>query len=92
MGIVLFVAETVPNFGPLLGLIGGSTVSLTSLVFPCLFYIYLEAGTNAHQERLAEKLQEKQEYFIVKRPDSYLPPINNKTTKLNINEYASLKE
>jgi hypothetical protein len=40
---VVAVAETVPTFGPLLQLIGGSTLTLTSICFPCLFYLYLSA-------------------------------------------------
>jgi vesicular inhibitory amino acid transporter len=38
---VLFIAQSVPNFGPILSFIGGSCVSLLSFVFPCLFYIML---------------------------------------------------
>ncbi|KAE9414562.1 hypothetical protein Angca_002823, partial [Angiostrongylus cantonensis] len=38
---VVFVAETVPNFGPLLDLFGGSTLTLTSVILPCVFYVYL---------------------------------------------------
>ncbi|VDM57812.1 unnamed protein product [Angiostrongylus costaricensis] len=41
MLVVVFVAETVPNFGPLLDLFGGSTLTLTSVILPCLFYLYL---------------------------------------------------
>ncbi|KIH42591.1 hypothetical protein ANCDUO_27424 [Ancylostoma duodenale] len=40
---VVFVAETIPNFGPLLDLFGGSTLTLTSVILPCLFYLYLNA-------------------------------------------------
>ncbi|TKR87055.1 hypothetical protein L596_011525 [Steinernema carpocapsae] len=39
MVAVVFVAESLPTFGPLLNLMGGSTVTLTSIVFPCLFYM-----------------------------------------------------
>lgn len=38
---VLFVAQTIPNFGPILSFIGGSTVSLTSFILPCVFYFLL---------------------------------------------------
>lgn len=38
---VLFVAQSIPNFGPILSFIGGSTVSLTSFILPCLFYFLL---------------------------------------------------
>ncbi|CAJ0590942.1 unnamed protein product [Cylicocyclus nassatus] len=47
MVAVVFVAESIPNFGPLLDLFGGSTLTLTSVILPCLFYLYL----NARQER-----------------------------------------
>ncbi|KAK6013993.1 hypothetical protein OSTOST_20662 [Ostertagia ostertagi] len=40
---VAFVAESIPNFGPLLDLFGGSTLTLTSVILPCLFYLYLNA-------------------------------------------------
>ena len=38
---VLFVAETVPHFGPILSLIGGSTNTLLSIVIPCVCYLKL---------------------------------------------------
>lgn len=41
---VVFAAESVPTFGPLLDLIGASTITLTSLIFPCIFYLQLRAG------------------------------------------------
>ncbi|CAJ0579044.1 unnamed protein product, partial [Mesorhabditis spiculigera] len=41
---VVIVAETIPTFGPLLDLVGGSTLTLTSIVFPCVFYLWLAAG------------------------------------------------
>ncbi|PAV65517.1 hypothetical protein WR25_04139 [Diploscapter pachys] len=40
---IAFAAESVPNFGPLLDLVGGSTLTLTSVIFPCLFYLFLTA-------------------------------------------------
>ncbi|KAK5964634.1 Vacuolar amino acid transporter 4 [Trichostrongylus colubriformis] len=43
MMAVAFVAESIPNFGPLLDLFGGSTLTLTSVILPCLFYLYLNA-------------------------------------------------
>lgn len=33
-----------------LDLIGGSTVTLTSIVFPCLFYLFLAAGEKKSKE------------------------------------------
>jgi hypothetical protein len=41
MVAVIFVAESVPNFGPVLNLMGASTVTLTCIVFPCIFYLFL---------------------------------------------------
>lgn len=67
MAIVVFVAESLPTFGnsfmsstpnqsmyfsgPLLDIIGGSTLSLTSIVFPCLFYLYLAANDKKSDEK-----------------------------------------
>ena len=50
---VVFVAESVPTFGPLLDLMGGSTLTLTSVVLPALFYIYLVAGDKKAAEKSA---------------------------------------
>ncbi|XP_071842936.1 uncharacterized protein [Apostichopus japonicus] len=41
MGLILFVAETIPQFGAILSLVGGSTVTLLTFVFPSLFYLKL---------------------------------------------------
>lgn len=38
---VLFVAQSIPNFGPILSFIGGSTVSLSSFILPCIFYVLI---------------------------------------------------
>uniref|UniRef100_A0A8R1TIX4 Aa_trans domain-containing protein n=1 Tax=Onchocerca volvulus TaxID=6282 RepID=A0A8R1TIX4_ONCVO len=43
---VLFVAETVPKFGPILNVIGGSTVALTSAILPLLYNNYLNASVH----------------------------------------------
>ncbi|KAM3718847.1 Amino acid transporter AVT1C [Dirofilaria immitis] len=43
---VLFVAETIPKFGPVLNVIGGSTVGLTSALLPLLFNNYLNASAH----------------------------------------------
>uniref|UniRef100_A0A0R3RKB9 Aa_trans domain-containing protein n=1 Tax=Elaeophora elaphi TaxID=1147741 RepID=A0A0R3RKB9_9BILA len=51
---VVFVAESLPSFGPLLGLVGSSTLTLTALIFPCLFYLYLTVG-----DEIAEKQGKK---------------------------------
>ena len=41
--LVAFVAESVPNFGPVVNLIGASTFTLTSVVLPPVFYAFLKA-------------------------------------------------
>ncbi|VDO28411.1 unnamed protein product [Brugia timori] len=41
---ILFVAETVPKFGPILNVIGGSTVALTSAMLPLIYNNYLNAS------------------------------------------------
>uniref|UniRef100_A0A915DXA8 Amino acid transporter transmembrane domain-containing protein n=1 Tax=Ditylenchus dipsaci TaxID=166011 RepID=A0A915DXA8_9BILA len=43
MAAVVLMALTLPSFGHVLDLIGGSTVALTSVIFPCLFYLFLAA-------------------------------------------------
>lgn len=44
MTAVVFVGESIPNFGPLLDLVGGSSMTLAAVILPCLFYVYLLAG------------------------------------------------
>ncbi|CAJ0574258.1 unnamed protein product, partial [Mesorhabditis spiculigera] len=44
MAAVVFVAESIPNFGPLLDLVGGSTITLMALIFPCIFNLYLNTS------------------------------------------------
>ncbi|KAI1289229.1 Lysine histidine transporter 1 [Halotydeus destructor] len=39
--IVIFIGLTVPKFGKILNLVGGSTVSLTSFIMPPIFYMKL---------------------------------------------------
>lgn len=53
MVAVVIVAETVPNFGVLLDLVGGSTITLMALVFPIIFNLYLVAGRRKHGGVLA---------------------------------------
>ena len=38
---VLFVAQSIPHFGPILTFIGGSTVSMSSFILPCIFYVLI---------------------------------------------------
>ncbi|CAG9540294.1 unnamed protein product [Cercopithifilaria johnstoni] len=55
---VVFAAESLPSFGPLLGLVGSSTLTLTSLIFPCLFYLYLTVGDEIAEEKGKKKIDE----------------------------------
>ena len=41
MACLLFIAETVPSFGAILDLIGASTVTLLTFIFPPYFYMRL---------------------------------------------------
>ncbi|XP_038066252.1 amino acid transporter AVT1J-like isoform X2 [Patiria miniata] len=41
MAAVVFLAETIPKFSVILNLIGGTTVTLLTFVFPSLFYVLL---------------------------------------------------
>ncbi|KAF8354128.1 hypothetical protein PRIPAC_95751 [Pristionchus pacificus] len=50
MVVVVFVAESVPSFGPLLDLVGGSTLTLSSIVFPCIFFCFI----NARKKKMLE--------------------------------------
>ena len=52
VAIVLFVAETIPHFGAILSLVGGSTVTLLAYVCPSLFYLKLSAETNEDMKTL----------------------------------------
>ncbi|CAJ0959221.1 unnamed protein product, partial [Mesorhabditis belari] len=51
MVCVVIVAETIPTFGPLLDLVGGSTLTLTSVVFPCVFYLWLAAAQKKAEDK-----------------------------------------
>ena len=52
MVAVAFVAESVPTFGPLLDLMGGTTLALTCLILPPLFYVFLISA-----EKKAERMK-----------------------------------
>ncbi|XP_041354276.1 amino acid transporter AVT1A-like isoform X2 [Gigantopelta aegis] len=41
VGLVLFVAESIPHFGAILALVGGSTTTLLAYVLPSIFYMKL---------------------------------------------------
>jgi len=46
---LLFIAECVPSFGSILDLVGGSTVTLLTFVFPPYFYMRLADASIGHQ-------------------------------------------
>ncbi|XP_054713383.1 uncharacterized protein LOC129222852 [Uloborus diversus] len=41
MLVIIFIGQSMPHFGKLLNLIGGSTTAFTTSVFPCFFYLKL---------------------------------------------------
>ncbi|GBN38749.1 Amino acid transporter AVT1E [Araneus ventricosus] len=41
MLLIVFMAQSVPKFGKVLSLVGGSAITLTASVFPCIFYYRL---------------------------------------------------
>uniref|UniRef100_A0A914H4Z1 Amino acid transporter transmembrane domain-containing protein n=1 Tax=Globodera rostochiensis TaxID=31243 RepID=A0A914H4Z1_GLORO len=53
LGLAIFVAESVPTFGPLLDLSGGSTQSSMSLIFPPICYLFLNAAEKKMEMRRA---------------------------------------
>ncbi len=57
MAAVVFVAETVPNFGVLLDLVGGSTITLMSLIFPGIFNLYLRAAKKKYGSGVAHRVE-----------------------------------
>lgn len=46
---VVIVALSCPNFGVLLDLVGGSTITLMALVFPIIFHLYLCAANKKYK-------------------------------------------
>ncbi|KHJ86349.1 hypothetical protein OESDEN_13905 [Oesophagostomum dentatum] len=58
---LIFVALSVPNFGPLLDLIGASTMSVMTLIMPSIFYLFLNASKNKRKAMLEEGTLAKEE-------------------------------
>ena len=48
--LLLFIAESIPSFGAILNLIGASTVTLLTFIFPPLFYIKLVDASSQNKE------------------------------------------
>ncbi|UYV83376.1 hypothetical protein LAZ67_23000819 [Cordylochernes scorpioides] len=55
--VVVFAAESIPHFGKILNLIGGSTIALMTYVFPPIFYICLSRMEGPWQPRRIPKYQ-----------------------------------
>jgi len=53
---LLFIAETVPSFGAILDLVGASTVTLLTFVFPPYFYMRLADASLGKKEWVERKL------------------------------------
>uniref|UniRef100_A0A7I4YRL9 Aa_trans domain-containing protein n=1 Tax=Haemonchus contortus TaxID=6289 RepID=A0A7I4YRL9_HAECO len=51
---VIFVALSLPNFGPLLDLIGASTMSVMTMIMPSIFYLFLCASNNKRKTLIKE--------------------------------------
>ncbi|GFR06527.1 aa_trans domain-containing protein, partial [Trichonephila clavata] len=64
MGTVIFVAQSIPRFGKVLNLVGGSATSLTSIVFPCLFYFRLSGQQNPNWPDRSLPIYEKVCLFV----------------------------
>ncbi|XP_005091906.3 amino acid transporter AVT3B [Aplysia californica] len=58
VAFVLFVAETIPKFGTLLSLIGGSTITMMAFVCPPLFYLKL-CSMKGHWPQIVVPLHQK---------------------------------
>uniref|UniRef100_A0A914HYS4 cystathionine gamma-lyase n=1 Tax=Globodera rostochiensis TaxID=31243 RepID=A0A914HYS4_GLORO len=61
---IVFVGLSVPSFGPILNLIGGTTVALTSAILPCLFDLYLHSSDN---KKGVNKIGEEQSVISFRR-------------------------
>jgi vesicular inhibitory amino acid transporter len=51
--LVLFIhglAQGIPHFGLFLNLVGSSTTTLLTFVFPCLFFLKLERNASLHMK------------------------------------------
>ncbi|CAL1528940.1 unnamed protein product [Lymnaea stagnalis] len=58
MGVVLFVAESIPRFGAILSLVGGSTTTLLAYILPPVFYLKL-CSMEGDWEQISVSLHEK---------------------------------
>lgn len=54
MCVAIFLAESLPNFGPLMSLVGGTSTTMTAFMMPVIFFMYL----NAIDKKMDEKVEE----------------------------------
>ena len=54
--VLLFIAESVPSFGAILDLVGASTVTLLTFVFPPYFYLKLTDASSQNPDWNQRKL------------------------------------
>ncbi|GIY12405.1 amino acid transporter AVT1E [Caerostris extrusa] len=54
MLFIVFVAQSIPKFGKVLNLVGGSAITLTASVFPCIFY-YRLCSLRSHDLKWPER-------------------------------------
>jgi len=54
--VLLFVAESVPSFGAILDLVGGSTVTLLTFVFPPFFYMKLADASLSRKDWVQRRI------------------------------------
>jgi vesicular inhibitory amino acid transporter len=73
MLLVMLVAEAVPNFGPVLNLIGSTSMTLMFLVYPCTIYLFLTASIReARDENRPPKVVSFKK-FVFSKFSHYLP-------------------
>jgi vesicular inhibitory amino acid transporter len=80
MLVIVFSAETVPSFGPILNLIGGTGVALTSAIMPCLFNLFLRAD--------AEKVKGIDVEYHSGRPTFYKVLYSTPPLRLGLNLFV----
>lgn len=56
MAFLLFVGETVPSFGSILDLVGGSTITCLTFIMPPLLYIFVMDYSLSVEERQEQKM------------------------------------
>ena len=56
---LLFIAESVPSFGAILDLVGASTVTLLTFVFPPFFYMRLSDASIGNNHGWPERWEKK---------------------------------